>query len=812
MPEPIRLTIKHADTVYFSTLDRPGFPKIEDHRQVPVEHRARLLEILRQKLSSATGVEVKGNEPETASGFAAAFKEIGQILYAQFLPKQIRESLPDMAEPPAVIVIDTNDHELPWELLYYQDQLLSLSHAVARAHPHMMRPREPKPICQLKVLLICADPGNDLPDAEIEFMNLLEALGELGIRCFPHAREGASVFNIEKELSDPSYDIVHFTGHTVFDYDNPSKCGLRLHDGILCVDDVEQLLVGRPFVFINGCSSGRERQEHNHFLSQSRLAGLASACLRAGARGFVGTQWPIEAGPSRVFAEVLYKECFAAPNPLPVSEALYRARLAAKDSDSRGFTWPSFVYYGDPWLKLVKQGDDATKAGAQQIQDDAPQHTRGSQDGKGSVSDVPGLTSSSQDTGSTSTGQETGTTSSGQETGLEPSGPAIPSTSTGREVSSPKEPAQQGPRRVRPLGSLWSGCARFAKRYGRALTIGGITLVVLLVSFLLWMWLKPSPVPKLVHVESVTRGELLTVTAFGQNLASGTEVFLSLAKERVKAKDVRVFPEAKKIEADFELRKLSPGKWDVQVGAPDGALSEEKVVVYVPTPSPTVSPTRQTPSPSTSTRALTPSATFTPSPIRVSPTHVPTWTATPTPMPSATSTQTPSLTSTPKPPPSRPLARPRLEQPADHTQALGFSIELTWQDPRGELGNNEFYDVRLAPAGQEPKSIGWSDKESYKIGNSDLSTGYYVWNIWRIRLVGTSPNGSKQVEFLGDVSDTWEFSWKTEPRGTSETIDKDGDEHYWPDDCDDNDSSVHPGAREIWYNDKDENCIPEPWD
>ena len=66
----------------------------------------------------------------------------------------------------------------------------------------------------------------------------------------------ATKITIVHELSQ-SYDIIHFAGHTQYG----KQPGIWLADGILTPGEIVHHLEGNPIVFINACSSAKERIE-----------------------------------------------------------------------------------------------------------------------------------------------------------------------------------------------------------------------------------------------------------------------------------------------------------------------------------------------------------------------------------------------------------------------------------------------------------------------------------------------------------------------------------------------------------------------
>jgi CHAT domain-containing protein len=82
---------------------------------------------------------------------------------------------------------------------------------------------------------------------------------------------------------------------------------------------------------------------------QEAAEGLASAFIYGGARGCVGSLWPIYDDPAADFALHFYNNVIRGHM---IGEALRLARRRIKKDHKDQITWAAYVLYGDPTLRL----------------------------------------------------------------------------------------------------------------------------------------------------------------------------------------------------------------------------------------------------------------------------------------------------------------------------------------------------------------------------------------------------------------------------------------------------------------------------
>jgi photosystem II stability/assembly factor-like uncharacterized protein len=279
--------------------------------------------------------------------------DFGRLMYGLFLPPIVQNALREMDAP---LVITTNDAEIPWELLHNGRDFLGLRAPLARrlmvsrwvAGGEAVLAAEPN-------FLLIADPLGDLPEAEAEADDLMAMLEARGVPYDLLRGPRATYVGVQQALLSGRYQVIHYTGHAVFDPRRPERTGLKLAgERMLLASQIEGVLRGHPLVFLNACSSAREAERQVAYVGP-QAEGLAAAFLAGGAAGFVGAQWPIFDRGSRDFAFAFYQRLLDGAS---IGDALCTARSDSRAHRPTDATWASFVFYGNPALHLAEPTAD----------------------------------------------------------------------------------------------------------------------------------------------------------------------------------------------------------------------------------------------------------------------------------------------------------------------------------------------------------------------------------------------------------------------------------------------------------------------
>ena len=254
-------------------------------------------------------------------------KKLGSILFRCYIPPQYR----DMPKT-EYLILETNEPYIPWELMY-SDAFFALTYAVGRRLTSGISHAKKRILSSERRALVISDPGSNLPYTLKEGDFIAQEL-EAFMNVTYYNQSQATKINIVHELSQ-SYDIIHFAGHTQYG----KQPGICLADGILTPGEIMHHLEGNPIVFINACSSAKERIEG--------FESIAQAFLQSGAFAYIGNLWNIHDKLAAEIAVEFYKETLV----VPLGEAMRKARK--KCFSKNNMAWASPILYGDPRLQLV---------------------------------------------------------------------------------------------------------------------------------------------------------------------------------------------------------------------------------------------------------------------------------------------------------------------------------------------------------------------------------------------------------------------------------------------------------------------------
>ncbi len=262
---------------------------------------------------------------------AAECEQIGKTLAGLVLPKEIRERLP---EDGAAVVLSTNEHDVPWELLWDKN-FLGLRYAMGRqllTTKDIKRPYDAAQNGRQTRCLIIANPTGDLPEAQSEAVELMRFYRANGVMCTLIAGSQVTSADLLVRFGNGGFDIIHYSGHIDF---NDSGAFLRLagEDRFYLKDALYLDDFGRPFVFLNGCGGGSRH---------GGSAEMAAPLIYAGSGPILCAAMPISDKGGRLFAECIIENVLKG---VPYGKAAMNARL--KFLNEIGI-WAGFAFYGNP--------------------------------------------------------------------------------------------------------------------------------------------------------------------------------------------------------------------------------------------------------------------------------------------------------------------------------------------------------------------------------------------------------------------------------------------------------------------------------
>jgi hypothetical protein len=218
------------------------------------------------------------------------------------------------------------------------------------------------PINKSLRVLVIADPSKDLPlqgaadegtrvkEIIEECKKRLEGQIEIEIESRIGPRECKAV-EILALILNQTWDIVHYSGHGIFNSDKPDESGWVFAPGVtLSAREIFRARQVPRLVFANACFSAvcnpggdpPRAEETNR-----KLAGLAEAFFERGVQNYIGTGWAVDDAAALQFAEVFYEQAMMGKL---LGEALAEARLKIFDL---GSTWGAYQHYGQSNARVV---------------------------------------------------------------------------------------------------------------------------------------------------------------------------------------------------------------------------------------------------------------------------------------------------------------------------------------------------------------------------------------------------------------------------------------------------------------------------
>jgi tetratricopeptide (TPR) repeat protein len=288
---------------------------------------------------------------------------LGKSISDNFIPEAVMKNLQTIKDP---IIIESNDGEILWETIHDGKNFIALEHPIGR----VLKTKEEARVNdfergeKLKFLMIC-NPTGDLESTEKE-VNYIESILKQKVLIDKYAREEATKENLLNALSSGEYDVIHYAGHA--DSESAGEAALVMADGKLFSSEIKKALMGRPYVYLNACGSGRESMEESKDYTQvSDTEGLASSFILGGAIGFMGAMWRLPDKSAAEFSVAFYEGLI---ENLKVGEACRKARLAIKKETPSDITWAAFLQYGDP-VQRLREKKELDADTDEELEDDA---------------------------------------------------------------------------------------------------------------------------------------------------------------------------------------------------------------------------------------------------------------------------------------------------------------------------------------------------------------------------------------------------------------------------------------------------------
>ena len=293
---------------------------------------------------------IKEKIPETDN----ELKSIGRCIYYYFLPKNIRQAI--LMTEPKLIIITTNDGDVPWELAYDGEDFWCVKYQIGRflgesVNLYISRPNENLK----KSSLIISRPTTDLKKAVDIGSPLKSNLDSLIGEKTTVVLEGknASKLQVFDLLSSGDFQIIYYYGHGNFEVGEPLHSSLKLSDSDLFSYEISRLSWSpqstsrgivknnsvQPIVFLNACETAATK-----FIGGKNY-GIVKSFLEAGAISVIGTLWPIFDKTSAFFTEQFYKNVLEGET---IGKSLKRAKRETRTKYSSPQHWAPYILFGSP--------------------------------------------------------------------------------------------------------------------------------------------------------------------------------------------------------------------------------------------------------------------------------------------------------------------------------------------------------------------------------------------------------------------------------------------------------------------------------
>ncbi|MCG3148175.1 MAG: hypothetical protein PCFJNLEI_01618 [Verrucomicrobiae bacterium] len=286
--------------------------------------------------------------------FRQAAFEFGNAFYTRVCSGQLINVVPIVVShgQSAVLrlTVDGRAEELPWEAMHDGQEFLALKVRFSRCVTSIRDTEIPASVWEAPgILLVGSDSKGDLPGVEMEVENIGRILQNAGLSNIevltgPDANRAKFI----QALKSRAFNILHFSGHSMFDAEHPWQSFLELDEntrfylhefGTLGQSGTK----GGPMnlVFLNSCQSARVGQDR----VTGRQLSMCKAWREAGVNHVVGMHWNVEDDAAVQVGSTFYQSLITNPQLGP-EEAMRQTRgKVATDRAWADGSWLAPVLY-----------------------------------------------------------------------------------------------------------------------------------------------------------------------------------------------------------------------------------------------------------------------------------------------------------------------------------------------------------------------------------------------------------------------------------------------------------------------------------
>jgi CHAT domain len=282
--------------------------------------------------------------------------EFGTALYKKYFSGSLDRVLPIIfhQRESAIINLDIDEDldGLPWEALNDGKDFLALTTRLVRTlgPAHQLSGKSFENTGDHAILLVGSDPHGDLPGARAEVESIAAELSKCGgIAAEVLVGSEANRRRVLDLLGTGKFDVLHYSGHSVFDPEHPLQSYLQLEQGTkLRLHELDQLNrstgSAKPvdLVFLNSCQSGRVALD----AATGRNLSMCRVLRESGVDNVVGMLWNVSDDAAAQVAIIFYKLLMRGERT-DIAEAMRRTRCQmALDRAWADGSWLSPVLYG----------------------------------------------------------------------------------------------------------------------------------------------------------------------------------------------------------------------------------------------------------------------------------------------------------------------------------------------------------------------------------------------------------------------------------------------------------------------------------
>jgi len=301
----------------------------------------------------AFAIRGQGQSPAEQIEFRQAAFEFGHNLYKDYLGGKLTELMPVLLhyENNAFLQLDIDQQMegLPWEALNDGRDFLSTRMCFSRVLGSKSSSGRARRFNgeKLGILLVGSDSRGDLPGVACEVANIAQLLSRAGFDKI-EVLEGpkATRQNVLKALNSGRFNILHFSGHSVFNTHHPYQSYLELiRCGQLYLHELDNLKTGGceplQLVFLNSCQSGKIALDK----TTGRNLSMCRTIRESGVCNVIGMLWNISDDAAAQFASYFYK-FLASTDQFHVAQAMRRTRCkVAMERAWQDGSWLAPVLY-----------------------------------------------------------------------------------------------------------------------------------------------------------------------------------------------------------------------------------------------------------------------------------------------------------------------------------------------------------------------------------------------------------------------------------------------------------------------------------